>query len=329
MMRLARTLGILAVACMATTACAEEKSRPLEIEAKPLPLSYADRQARTLGQLYHLGTLKLTSPDSDFGGLSGLIVSPDGDRFLAITDASYWLTGELTYADGRLSGIKGTQIAPLRDPDGKPLSGKRGDAEGLAGSLDGDVYVSFEGKHRIWKYAFGRAGLDAAAAPVATPAALADAPGNGGLEALELLKDGTLLALTESMQDKSGHTRGWLINPADGKDQALAIVPRPPFRITDARQLPGGDVLTLERRFNRSGGIGFSLRRIKAGDLNQAAPIKAKVIADAGMDHAIDNMEGLALRTNEAGRTLIYVVSDDNFNRPLQQTLLMLFELRD
>ena len=329
MMRLARTLVIIALACMATTACAEEKSRPLEIESKPVPLSYADRQARTLGQLHHRGTLKLTSPDSDFGGLSGLIVSPDGQRFLAITDASYWLTGELTYTDGRLSGVKGSHIAPLRDPDGKPLSGKRGDAESLAGSLDGDVYVSFEGNHRIWKYAFGRKGLDAEAVPVKTPDALADAPGNGGLEAIEILKDGTLLALTETMLDKSGNARGWLINPADGKSQALAIVPRQPFRITDARQLPDGDVLTLERRFSRAGGVGFSLRRIKADELKPGTAVTATVIADAGMEHAIDNMEGLALRSAGPDRTLLYVVSDDNFNRPLQQTLLMLFELRD
>jgi hypothetical protein len=34
-------------------------------------------------------------------------------------------------------------------------------------------------------------------------------------------------------------------------------------------------------------------------------------------------------RPDEAGRTLVYVVADDNFNRPLQQTLLMLFELKD
>jgi hypothetical protein len=47
------------------------------------------------------------------------------------------------------------------------------------------------------------------------------------------------------------------------------------------------------------------------------------------MEHAIDNMEGLALRSAGPDRTLLYVVSDDNFNRPLQQTLLMLFELRD
>lgn len=329
MRHLPRTIAALFLSLASTVACAEDKARPLEISAKPLPLSYTDRQATTLGPLRHRGTLKLTSPDSDFGGLSGIIVSPDGKSFLAITDASHWLTGELAYDKGRLSGIRGTRIAPLRDEDGKPLSGKQGDAEGLAGTLDGTVYVSFEGDHRIWSYAFGRDGLDAPARAVRVPASLADAPGNGGLEALEQLAGGRLLALTEGMKDKAGHMRGWLIDPKGGKDEALSVVARTPYEITDARQLPGGDVLTLERRFSRTGGIGFAVRRIASPDIKSGTPIRPTLVADAGMEHVIDNMEGLSVRTDEAGRTLVYVVADDNFNRPLQQTLLMLFELKD
>jgi hypothetical protein len=329
MPRLPLVLATIILSLASTVACAEEKARPIEIMSKSLPLAYADRDARTLGKLHHLGTLKLTSPDSDFGGLSGLIVSPDGTRFLAITDASHWLTGELAYDKGRLSGIKGTRIAPLRDEDGKPLSGKQGDAEGLAGTLDGTIYVSFEGDHRIWAYAFGRDGLDAAARAVPVPEGLAKAPGNGGLEALELLRNGRLLALTEGLTDKAGQTRGWLIDPQGGKDEALSIVARAPYEITDARQLPGGDVLTLERRFSRTGGIGFAMRRFPLGSLEQGSPIRGEVIAEAGMDYVIDNMEGLSVRTDEGGRTLVYALSDDNFNGPLQQTLLMLFELRD
>lgn len=329
MRHLPRTIAALIFSLASTVACAEEQARPLEISAKPLPLSYTDRQATTLGPLHHRGTLKLTSPDSDFGGLSGIIVSPDGKHFLAITDASHWLTGELLYDKGRLSGIKGTRIAPLRDADGKPLSGKQGDAEGLAGTLDGTVYVSFEGDHRIWSYAFGRDGLDASARVVPVPESLADAPGNGGLEALEQLGNGRLLALTEGMKDRAGHIRGWLIDPQGGKDEALSIVARAPYEITDARQLPGGDVLTLERRFSRTGGVGFAMRRIPSGDVKPGKPIRPTPLVDAGMEHVIDNMEGLSVRTDAAGRTLVYVVADDNFNRPLQQTLLMLFELKD
>jgi hypothetical protein len=329
MPRLPLVLATIILSLASTVACAEEKARPIEIRSKSLPLAYADRDAKTLGKLHHLGTLKLTSPDSDFGGLSGLIVSPDGRRFLAITDQSNWVTGELSYAGGRLAGIKGMTIAPLRDETGKQLSGKQGDAEGLAGNLDGDIHVSFERDHRIWTYDFGEKGLEARARPVKTPAALNDAPVNGGLEALAQLKGGKLLALTEYMKDDAGNLRGWLIDPASGKSAPLAIVTRPPYAITDVRQLPDGDILTLERRFNRSGGVGFAMRRFPLESLEQGTPIKGEVIAEAGMDYVIDNMEGLSVRTDESGRTFVYALSDDNFNGLLQQTLLMLFELRD
>jgi hypothetical protein len=327
-MRFVRLIATLLVGCTSLTACAEEARRPLEITARPVSFALDSDGPKAVGQLTHLGSLRLTSPDSDFGGISGLIVSPDGKSFLAITDSSHWLTGKLSYTDGRLTGLTGKEIAPLRDLSGKPLQGKAGDAEGLAGTMDGDVYVSFEGDHRIWKYAFGKDGLDATPVAVKVPADLAKAPGNGGLEAITLLSDGKLLAITESYEDADGDIRGWLIDPAGKAAASLALKRRAPYDVTDARQLENGDVLTLERRFNRVGGVGFAVRRIKADALKSGSPIEAEVIADAGMNYLIDNMEGLSIRKTSDGRTLVYLVSDNNFNKPLQQNLMMLFELK-
>ena len=39
-------------------------------------------------------------------------------------------------------------------------------------------------------------------------------------------------------------------------------------------------------------------------------------------------MEGIAIRRDSAGRTLIYLLSDDNFSF-MQRTLLLMFELRE
>jgi hypothetical protein len=41
---------------------------------------------------------------------------------------------------------------------------------------------------------------------------------------------------------------------------------------------------------------------------------------------AVDNFEGISARKTATGKTLIYLVSDDNYN-PLQRTLLMMFAL--
>lgn len=42
----------------------------------------------------------------------------------------------------------------------------------------------------------------------------------------------------------------------------------------------------------------------------------------------VDNFEGVDVRRDAKGRTMIYLVSDDNF-MILQRTLLVMFELAD
>lgn len=320
--------AVLAVVVCAAGVRAEDGVRALAIEARSVPFATDEDATALVGKLKHLGSLRLTSDDDDFGGLSGLIVSDDGKRFLAITDVSHWLTGEITYRDGHLAGVRGVEIGPLLAPDGSVLKGKDGDAEGLTGSLDGDVYVSFEGDHRIWRYSFGKDGLAAKPDVVATPAELKRAPGNSGLEGIALLSDGRLLALTEAFHDDQGDIRGWLLKA--GEDPAaLTLKRRPPFDLTDVRQLPNGDVLTLERRFSRAGGVGFEARRIPGDSVKADAVLDGEVIGEVGMSRIIDNMEGLAVRKDEDGRTLVYLISDDNFSAPLQQNLLMMFELKE
>jgi hypothetical protein len=323
-----QVLAALAVCMLAMTACADDHKRPLVINSKQVPFSSGQEASDHVGKLHHLGTLRLKSADSDFGGLSGLIVSPDGKSFLAITDNSHWVTGELQYKGKRLAGATGIELAPLRDLKGDPLSGKDGDAEGLTGTLDGDVYVSFERDHRIWRYPFSTQGLDARPVAVTTPKDLQNAPQNGGLEAITLLSDNHLLAITEEYFDAGGNIKAWDLNLKARTVADLTFKRRLPFDITDVRQLPDGDLLTVERRFNKLGGIGFQMRRFPAADLTSGSVIDGEVLADVAMNFNIDNMEGLSVRKGENGETFVYVVSDDNFNAPLQQTLLMLFELK-
>jgi hypothetical protein len=210
-------------------ACAEEQLQPLQIDSKPVALATGEDAPKSIGKLFHLGSLRLTSPDKNFGGMSGLIVSPDGNRFLAITDSSHWLTGELTYRDKRLTGATGVEIAPLLGSDGKPMSGKEGDAEGLAGSLAGDVFVSFERKHRIWRYNFGSKGLNAVPSPVAAPDDLANAPSNGGLESITRLNDGRILAITEMFYNDAGDLKGWLLHPDPSRFTVACLLISPTF----------------------------------------------------------------------------------------------------
>jgi hypothetical protein len=322
--------AVAAAALQLAPAAADDSRRALAIEAATLRLSRGSDQESGIGKLVFRGALRLKSDDTDFGGLSGLVVSRDRRRFLAVTDASHWVTGTLDYRDGKLTDVRGGEIAPLRDIDGQPLEGKEGDAESLTQSADGVAYVGFERDHRIWRYDVRTHGLDAKAEAIGVPAELAGAPENSGLEGITLLKDGRLLALTEGFKDGQGNLRGWIIG-ADGpaRFDPLTLKARAPFALTDVRQLGNGDILTLERRFSRVGGVGFQMRRVPGATLGPGAVLDGTVVAEAGMAYVIDNMEGLSVNTGENGETLVYIVSDDNFNAPLQQTLLMMFELRD
>jgi hypothetical protein len=69
------------------------------------------------------------------------------------------------------------------------------------------------------------------------------------------------------------------------------------------------------------------LRRIDATAVKPGALLDGEVLIEADMSGEIDNMEGLAVHTAENGDTVLTIISDDNFNRTLQRTLLLQFTL--
>ncbi len=283
--------------------------------AHPSPLSY-------------VGGLVLSSSDPRFGGLSGLEVSDDGTRLIAVTDTGHWVTASLFYRDGALAGLSDATIAPLRDPSKQSVAGSKrlGDAEALTRLPDGRLAVAFERIHRVWAYEFDTLGDAAPAMPVAISPDLANAENNKGLEALAALPDGTLLAVTEATLTPQGDITGWRVGQKGAGDVSIKRIH--PFDLTDMAVLPSGDLLTLERRYSPLGGVGAQMRIVAAQSIDGDAPLDGPIIYRSTAGQTVDNMEGIAVRQDEAGRIFVYVVSDDNFN-PLQRTLLLMFELKD
>ncbi len=298
-----------------------------------IPLNPEADDVDRVSKLVYRGGLKLTSADDRFGGLSGLIVSDDGETLMAVTDTGYWFRAKLRYKKGDLSGAYGAELAPLLNQDGVPLIGKTfGDSEGLigtpsaAGQNKGPLLVSFERTHRVLSFDFGAGGFDARGVAQPINSALTGLKPNKGLEAIALLQDraNSLIAVSENTLDKDGNFIGWLARGQTIHD--ITVKKQEPYQLTDFAVLPGGDLLTLERRFNRVGGVGMRMRRINGADIQPRALLDGAEIIDLALPFTIDNMEGLAIRRDTNGRTLIYVVSDNNFS-PLQRTLLLMFEL--
>jgi hypothetical protein len=186
--------------------------------------------------------------------------------------------------------------------------------------------VSFEHKHRIWRYGPQEEPLAGRPTAWPKPKGLDQAPDNGGLEAMVALADGRLLALTEEQENGAGMA-GYLWHG----DTWSPVTYRPhvAFRPTAASRLPGSDdLLVMERAFQPLSGPRVRLVRIAAGDIRPGAELRGEELARWGLPLTVDNFEALATRRGLEGETLIYLLSDDNFSL-LQRTLLLMFALED
>ena len=327
---LRRGLALLLLAVW-TMACAGPvpppppgEGRSLLVRAQPVALDPAHPLRVELGRLRYLGGLELTSPDPDLGGLSGLWVSPDGERLWAISDLGWWFSAKLAYGPGGgPARLEGARLGPLLDPAGQPLQGKRErDAEGLA-AQGGGFLVSFERHHRLWRYP-APAGLSGPAQPLSLPPWLTNAPKNSGVEAVARLADGRLLLLAEDAQPGAGITRGAL---GDGKRwQKLTYRLFEDYKPTALAPLPEGGCLVLERAYSLARGARARLGWLPAAQLQAGAELAPINLAALTPPLTTDNFEGLALAPHPAGGWRVYLISDDNYS-PAQRTLLLLFHL--
>lgn len=318
---LGAVLALVVVACSNPPGGAIEKDDGVIIEARRVPLDFAAPERDTVGRLRYRGGLALRSADERFGGLSGLLVSPDGGAFTAVSDNGYWIGANLIYdEDGNLADIARATISPMLGPGGRFLRrGAEHDAEALARAPEGGIYVAFERAHRLWRY--DEPG--ALPVPIDGPAELGEQPSSEGLEALTTLADKRLLALSEGLKTEGGVV-GW-VRDAGGRWSRLTWRVGGGFRPTGATTLPEGDVLVLERRFLPPGA---RFRRIAAATIAPGTVLEGQQIGRLEGTLTVDNMEGIDALRSPDGKVLIYVVSDNNYSS-LQTTLLMLFELID
>ena len=324
MRRLHRAAFLAAVGAVWFTAPAAAER--LAVSTRAVELHPGDSSVRRVGALEYRGGLDLRSRDRRFGGLSALAVDRTGNRLLALTDKGNWVELAVTYgANGDLAAIGEARIGALGDLNAGSVAGTRlGDAEAIAPTRDGYA-VGFESRHRIWLYR--QIGVTDPAKPQALrlPPQLHRAPANRGIEALAILADGRLFALTERLKVGKDHVRGWITVGRGWR--ALRYRRTARFLPTGAATLAGGDVLVLERRFTWLGGFGSRIVRVRGDHIRADAALEGSEIATIDPPLTSENFEGIAVRPLPGGGAYIYLVSDDNFHA-LQRTLLLMFEYR-
>ena len=301
---------------------AESKKAPL-VELIPFEFDPKHPDRKQFGGLTLMGAFQLASKDKRFGGLSGLTIGGDG-KLYAISDRGYWLSARaVSNGDSAPLDLVDWQIAPMLTPARTPVSWSGGDAEALARGQDGSMLVAFEGHHRIWRYDAPPGTLTSTPTPIAVPSELARAPRNGGLEGLTSLPDGRLLALTEEFANPDGSFKGWLLDGS--RFTELSYLPAKGYRVTDSAALKNGDVLVLERRYVPFGILSARLTMIDGKTVKPGAKLTGRELLKIEQPLVTENFEGLAVQETAKG-TMIYLVSDDNYN-PFQQTLLLQFLL--
>lgn len=306
-------LAPLLVVLLALPTCGGESdpSETLEISAVAVEIGEGE-----LDGLRLRGTVSLTSSASEFGGLSGIEIS-DG-RLTSVTDRGWWLEADLAEADQGLVPVP-TRFEPMRDSEGTEFDDAGADAEGLA-LQEGTFVIAFERDHRLmYRTPPGPIG------GTLTDRQFETLELNKGLEALAALPDGSLLAIVEESRD-GGHQMFRVAR--DGEIETARLPADDPFLVTGADLGPDGRLYVVLRDFSVLKGMRIRIHRYEMGADGFPMPQTRRMLASYRSAAGIDNMEGIALWTDNAGRLRLALVSDDNFNM-LQRTLLMDFEVLD
>jgi len=320
---------LVAAACAGMPPSSPVGAKPLDltIRSEPLLLKLDEPGLRNIGKLIWRGGISMTASSANFGGWSDIHVSPDGRNLTTISDLGSWLTATIDYdSSGDLTDLSHARIGSLRGLDGKPLASKvEADAEGMAHMPDGSWLVSFERNHRIWHYPT----LDGVPVPINLPEDFPRQPENGGVETLTVLPDGRIVAISEEYSLTPGLLVGWIGQPGtEGRYswQSFQYAKIQDFNPTALAPLPDGGFVILERAFDMARGVRVRVMRFEAAELQPGGTIHARELARLASPVAVDNLEGIAATKGPRGETLLWLISDDNFN-PLQRNLLLLFEL--
>ena len=287
------------------------------IVATPIALD-PDGRRTVAGGLRYLSGYALSSADPRFGGISALGLAPGG--FVALSDG-----GTVLRLAGRRSVALRLLPLPAGPGDGASKTDRDTEAMVVGNGTRGPIWVAYERHNSVWRYAPGFARADANRAP----SEMADWGANSGAEAMVRVDDGRFVLWAEGGggAPRSSDVLVFDRDPTDARARAMRLGYRLPagFAVTDAALLGDGRVMTLHRSFSVTDGVAASIGIADLAAFRAGATVAPRIIATLRPPLNIDNMEALAVERS-AGRTRIWIASDDNFSA-LQRTLLLQFEL--
>jgi hypothetical protein len=319
MRRVGRLVVIAALAALAVGGTRMvKKNLSQNIALQPLLLDSSNPARTTVGALVFLGAWELRSDNANFGGISGLVALPE-NRFLAVSDAGTMIGFALS--EGK---IDRTFIAALPGAFGPDINYRDRDSEGMAyDPASGRIWVSYEHKHAIRRFPSSVSRVDG----------LLRLPGteswnrNQGVEAIARMNDGRFVLFAEGSADEAVPAILYSGDPLEPGSKRTQFPYMPPagYKPTDATPLPDGRLLVLHRRIAIPNGFSAKIGIVDVRGVSGGSVVTPQIIGSIAPPLLVDNLEGITT-TRENGRTVIWLVSDNNFNI-FQRTLLMKFAL--
>ncbi len=287
----------------------------------PIDFILLEERAGIAGPLNVQAVWAISSTHRDFGGYSGLVAGGDG-QFLAGSDRGRFLDFELdeTTRRGTVNRIGYPPWRGVVYPFLLDLEALTSDPE------SGAVWAAFEHGNAI-----ERIDPDGSSTRV-KPDEMRRWSANSGPETLLRLVDGRFLVLGEAPEQSSGRRdRPGVLYAGDPVEGAEAIEFRysstPRYSPVDAAQVPGGDVVILERRVQyRLPAAEFDARLVRADPaaIKEGEPWSGEVLQTFKGSLFGENFEGLEFVPDpsnpDAGS--LYMIADDNLSA-FQRTLLV------
>ncbi|WP_299900023.1 esterase-like activity of phytase family protein [uncultured Ruegeria sp.] len=241
-----------------------------------------------------------------FGGLSGLEISEDGTKLIAVSDRPMLVFAKVRRQGDSIVGIQNMEIVRPRTPGSMNYHDEvNSDLEALALEKNGRLWVSTENYHDVEYFNPGEYTANHIDYETETQA-FRSLPYNQGLEALSLDPQGRVIAIPETWPENSFpilrlEKGEWSVSGEIRKSGSYVPV--------GADTGPDGHLYLLERRF--VWGIGFS-NRVRRFAFVEDRIVETDILLQTKI-RTHGNLEGIAVWSDASNAIRLTMVSDDNF----------------